>query len=117
MEHLPVVLWANRVTTRWSRGFALYKLVFGQDCILPVEFQAMTWAMVDWRRIYTKEQLLVARAWQFEWQEDDLKIAAARIRANRQVNKQFFDSRCRKRHGVLKKGNMVLLYNSRLDKQ
>ena len=47
VEHLPAVLWADRVTTRRSIGFTPYKLVFGQDCLLPVELHATTWAMVD----------------------------------------------------------------------
>ena len=81
-EHLRAVLWADRVTTRWSTGFVPYKLVFGQDCIFPVEFQVMIWAMIDWRRIHTKEQLLAARAWQFEQWEDDLEIAAKRLKVN-----------------------------------
>ena len=117
VEHLPAVLWADRVTIRQSMGFAPYKLVFGQDCILLVEFEAITYAMIDWRSIHTKEQLLVARAWQFERREDNLELAAKRLKANRQVNKQFFDSRHRKRQGNVTKGDIVLLYNSCLDKQ
>ena len=46
-----------------------------------------------------------------------MKIAAKRLKSNWQANKQFFDSRCRKKQGILMKGDMVLLYNSRLDKQ
>ena len=49
VEHLPAILWADRITTRRSTGFAPYKLVFGQDCVLPVETEAMTWAMVNWK--------------------------------------------------------------------
>ena len=78
-------------------GFALYKLVFGQYCILLVEFLVITCAMIDWRRIHTKEQLLSARAHQVECREEDLEVAAKRLKANWQANKQFFDSRCRKR--------------------
>src|SRR5258706_6969144 len=93
VQHFPAVLWADCVTTRQSTGFALYKLVFGQDCVLPVEFQAMIWAMIDWKRVHTKEQLLAARARQFEWRKDDLEVAANRIKANRQANKQFFEKK------------------------
>src|SRR5258706_3396685 len=87
VQHLPAVLWADRVTTRRSIGFAPYKLVFVQDCVLPVEFQAMTWAMIDWKRMHTKEQLLAMRARQFERQEDNLEVAANRIKANWHANK------------------------------
>ena len=114
---MPAVLWADRITTRRSTGFAPDKLVFGQDCVLPVETEAMTWAMVNWKQVQTREQLLAARARQFERSEEDLRTAADRIKSSRQNNKEFFDKKCRKRKGSLKKGDMVLLYNSRLDKQ
>lgn len=114
IKHLPTMLWADRVTTRRSTGFAPYKLVFGQDCVLPVETEAMTWAMIDWKWVQTREQLLAARAKQFERREDDLEIVAGRLRTSGQANK---DKRWKKTQGMLKKGDMVLLYNSRLDKR
>ena len=76
----------------------------------------MTWAMMDWKRVQSREQLLAARAKQFERREDDLQIAASRLRSNRQANKEFFDKKRKERQGSLKKGDMVFLYNSRLDK-
>ena len=117
VEHLLAVLWADRVTTRRSTGFAPYKLVFGQDCVLPVELHATTWAMVDWRRVKTKEQLLAARARQLEQREENLSTAAKCLKANQMANKKFFNSNRRKRRQGLKVSTMVLLYNSRLDKQ
>ena len=117
VEHVPAVLWVDRITTRRSTGFAPYKLVFGQDCMLPVETEAMTWAMVNWKQVQTREQLLAAGVRQFERREEDLRTAADRIKSSRQNNKEFFDKKRRKRNGLLKKGDMVLLYNSRLDKQ
>ena len=77
----------------------------------------MTWAMINWKQVHTREQLLAARAKQFERREEDLRIAAERVKSSRQANKEFFDKKRRKRKGLLKQGDMVLLYNSRLDKQ
>jgi hypothetical protein len=93
-----------------------YNLVFGQDCVLGVETEAMTWAMIDWKRVQSREQLLAARARQFERRQDDLEMAASRLTASRKSDKEFFDRKQKKRQGVLKRDDMVLLYNSRLDK-
>ena len=79
--------------------------------------EAVTWAMIDRKRVQSREQLLAARARQFERRQDDLEIAANRLRASREVDKEFFDRKRKKRQGTLKKEDMVLLYNSRLDKQ
>ena len=40
VKNLPLVVWADRITTRALIGFAPYKLVFGQDCVLPIELKA-----------------------------------------------------------------------------
>ena len=40
VKNLPLVVWADCITTRASTGFAPYKLVFGQDCILSIELRA-----------------------------------------------------------------------------
>jgi len=40
VKNLSLVLWADRITTRASTGFTLYRLVFGQDCVLPIELTA-----------------------------------------------------------------------------
>ena len=73
--------------------------------------------MVNWKQVQTREQLLAPRARQFERREEDLRTAVDMIKSSWQNNKEFFDKKRRKRKGSLKKGDMVLLYNSRLDKQ
>jgi hypothetical protein len=38
-NHLHWVLWAERISTRRSTGKAPFKLVFGCQCVLPVEMR------------------------------------------------------------------------------
>ena len=45
VKNLPPVVWADCITTHASTGFALYKLVFGLDCVLPIELRAASWAV------------------------------------------------------------------------
>lgn len=73
VQYLPAVVLVDWVTTRHSTSYAPYKLVFGQDCMLPVEMEAVTWAMIDWKRVQSREQLLAGRARQFERRQDDLE--------------------------------------------
>ena len=39
---LSFVVWADRITTRRSTGFPPYQLLFGQECVLPVELSAIS---------------------------------------------------------------------------
>ena len=89
----------------------------------------MTWAVVDWSRVKTREQLLAARAKQLERREKNLEVAVERLKQNRLANRRFFWTPGRKRQGTLEVEapgartqinivpDVVLLYHSRLDKQ
>ena len=46
VKNLILVVWVDRITTRTLTGFATYKLVFGQDCVLPIELKAASWAVI-----------------------------------------------------------------------
>jgi len=117
VKNLPLVLWADRITTSASTGFTPYRLVFGQDCVLPIELTAVSWATVNWNRIQTRAELLAARARQLERKEEDVREAQENIRKSCLRNKAYFDKNRRERVDQIEVGDLVLLYNSVLDKQ
>jgi len=116
VKNLPLILLADRITTRASTGFTPYRLVFGQDCILSIELTAASWATVNWNRIKTRAELLAARARQLERKEEDVRKAQENIRKSRLRNKAYFDKNRRERVDQIEVGDLVLLYNSILDK-
>jgi len=117
IKNLPFVMWADRITTRVSTGFTPYRLVFGQDCVLPIELCASSWTIIEWRKVKTTAELLVARARQLERREEDIEEAQENVRKSRLRNKAYFDKNYWKRVQTIEIGDMVLLYNSSLDKQ
>jgi len=38
VKYLPLALWADRISVRRSTGYSAFELVYGQDCLLPVDF-------------------------------------------------------------------------------
>jgi len=114
---LLLILWADRITTRASTGFTPYRLVFGQDCIVPIELTAASWATVNWNRIKTRAELLAARARQLERKEEDVREAQENIRKSRLRNKGYFDKNRCERVDQIEVRDLVLLYNSIRDKQ
>ena len=103
--------------TRASTGYAPYKLVFGQDCVLPVELRAASWAIIAWEKVRMLEDLLVARTRQLERKKEVILRARKRIRRDRMKNKSRFDKDHNRRKEVLKVVDLVLLHNTVLDKQ
>ena len=117
VDHFNALLWADRVTVRMSTGYTPFRLLYGQDCILPIEKTAISWAMVDWRKVQTRADLLATRVKELERREEDIERAKEYLRVNREKNKRYFDANKRLRDRPLEINDLVLLYDSLLEKQ
>jgi len=73
--------------------------------------------MVNWNRLKTRAELLAVWARQLERKEEDVHEAQENIRKSRLRNKAYFDKNRRERVHQIEVGDLVLLYNSILDKQ
>ena len=77
--HPAAVSWADRITVRKSTGMTPYRVVFGQECLLPVEIAMESWRVVDWLRMERAEnkraELLALRARQLERRPEDIEKA------------------------------------------
>ena len=47
MDHLPAVLWADRITVRRTTGYSPLRLMLGQDAVLPIELKNITWTTAN----------------------------------------------------------------------
>jgi hypothetical protein len=118
-EHLPLALWADRISIRRSTGYTAFELVYGRDCVLPVEFSVASWSMVDWESVRTREDLIVGRMTQLDARNLELTQAAENLRNSRKANKAYFDDtqRLRSEKDRLQVGDLVLLYRSNILKR
>ena len=115
IDHLPAVLWADRITTRRTTGYAPFRLMFGQDAVLPVELDNLTWNTTHWQEIEDTSSLLAARARQLERRQEDIGRAVGRLRESREANKRYFDEMARLRVEELQLGNLVLMHETRIE--
>ena len=97
-----------------STAYSPFRLVFGQDCVLPVELTAYSWAYINWSIVKSTAERLAARAKQLEHKDQEIQNALQRIRVNRMANKRRFDKERRTRKDKLKEGDMDLLHNTLL---
>ena len=113
-KYLPLVLWADRVSVRRSTGYAAFELVYGRDCLLPVEFSVESWCVVDWEEeVRTREDLLMARMRQLDERTLSELRAAENLRDNRLANKAYFDQTKNLRSEQLRIGDLVLVHDTR----
>jgi hypothetical protein len=115
-RYLPLALWADRVSVRRSTGYSAFELVYGRDCLLPVEFSVDSWCVVDWEdEVQTREDLLMARMRQLDERTLSEIRAAENLRDNRLGNKAYFDrtKNLRPESQQLCVGDLVLVHDTR----
>jgi len=116
VQYLSLALWADRVSVRRSTGYSAFELLYGRDCLLPVQFSVLSWSMVDWEgEVRTHEDLLFAHMRQLDQRVLAEAQAADNLRNSRKANKAYFDQ---KKHfqgdqQQLHIGDLVLLHNTK----
>jgi len=117
-KYLSLALWADRVSVRESTGYSAFELLYGRDCLLPVEFTLESWSVVDWEAEVQKgcrEDLLVARMRQLDQRNLSVSQAVKNLQKSRLANKSYFDQhkRLRPESQQLCVGDLVLLHDTR----
>ena len=115
-RHLSLALWADRISVRRSTGYSAFELLYGRECLMPVELVLESWQTVDWDAVKTREDLILARMQQLDHRRISESIAAENLRNSRKANKIYFDQhhRLRPLNQRLRKGDLVLVYDSSL---
>ena len=93
--HLAAVSWADRITVHKSTGMMPYRVIFGQECLLPVDIAMESWRVVDWLRVERagnkRAELLALHARQLERRPEDIEKAAEAQWKSREANRKYFD--------------------------
>ena len=115
VKYLPLALWADRVSVRRSTGYSAFELVYGRDCLLPVDFTLESWSVVDWEgEVKTREDLIMARMRQLDQKVLTEIQAAENLRNSRKANKTYYDQhkRLRSEAQQLHVGDLVLVHRT-----
>ena len=117
-KYLALALWADRITVRKSTGCSAFELLYGRDCLLLVELSVRSWVAVDWGKINSREDLILAKMQQLDARQQSEELAAENLRRSHLSNKEYFDQHKRLRLELqkLNTGDLVLLYDDSLRK-
>ena len=115
-SYLPLVLFADRISTKRTTGYSPFELILGQSPVLPVDLELETYLGIDWEKVVTTEDLLEARVKQLENRDVVLQEAYSKQQDSRQQSVDYWNSNKNLRK-PLEKGQLVLVYNKSLDSQ
>jgi len=112
-------LFADKCITRRSTGRSPFYLLHGVEPVLPFDLTEATFLVEGFRKGMTSEDLLALRIRQLEKRDSDLEHAAAVLHQSRLRSKQEFERRYarRIRKSVFQPGDLVLVRNTRVEKE
>jgi hypothetical protein len=117
-KFLPLVLFADRISTKRTTGYSPYELVFGQRAVLPIDLEMESYLGIDWEEVEDTADLLVARSQQLERSEETRGVAYQKMMKAREESVQYWEDKKSDRiRNPLKPGELVLAYNRSLESQ
>jgi hypothetical protein len=112
-DKLWSALWAYRTAYKVTTQFTPFQLVYGQEAILPIEFELPFLRVAIDNRLGDPESLQ-ARLLQLEALDEKRREAYLHTYAMQKYRKSFYDSKLAPK--PFKVGDLVLLYDSRFFK-
>jgi RNase H-like domain found in reverse transcriptase/Integrase zinc binding domain len=111
-RYLAFALWADRITTRRSTGYSAFELIYGRECLLPVQLAVESWSLIEWENVKSHEDLIIARMRQLDERVTMEDIAARNQRQIRTQNKAYFDEsrRLRPEDLAIQPNDLVLVF-------
>ena len=110
---IPVVLWAYRTTCKWLKRETPFKLVYGQEAVMPMEYIVLSFHIAVETEMDDAEALEESIA-QLIHLEEDRFIAGFNQRVAKDRQKAQHDRHIK--HKQFVEGDLLLLYNSKFMK-
>ena len=112
-------LFADKCITRRSTGRSPFYLLHGVEPILPFDLTEATFLVEGFRKGMSSEDLLALRIRQLAKRASDIQHAAEVLRQSRLHSKAEFERRYARRikKSVFQPGDLVLVRNSRIEKE
>ncbi|RKP17490.1 hypothetical protein ROZALSC1DRAFT_6845, partial [Rozella allomycis CSF55] len=112
-DYLHLAFWADNITIRRSiGGYAPFTLMFGRNCVLPVEMEILSWYPLEWKYPLNRKKLLELRIKQLAKLPEDIERAKAKISASesRSKNMKWFNEKKYIRKYPFIEGDLVLIF-------
>jgi hypothetical protein len=117
---LLYVLWADQATARRLTGYSPARLLYGQECVLPIDAEFSTYLAGRWSvGPMDTVSLLVVHAQQLKCGSEDRRLARHIVQQERECSIIHGNRSCeaQQRNRVLAKDDLVLVRNSLQDQR
>ncbi|GBG84672.1 hypothetical protein CBR_g39047 [Chara braunii] len=115
--YLRAAIFVESITVKRTTGYTPVTLWFGRHATFPIESFLTTWQKQDMKAMLSTEELLDLRARQIQAAKERVVEAVTSTADSRRADKVRWDKQSRVRKKPLEVGDIVLLYDSSLEKQ
>ena len=93
------------------------RIITETEAVLFIELNVSIWQILSWKEVHTIVDLLILRTKQIQRKNENLKKTVMHLQRVRTEDKNFFDENHRIRTKNLRKINMIMLHDIRLNNQ
>jgi hypothetical protein len=90
---LPLVLFANHISTKQTTGYSPYELFFGKQAVLPIDLEMKSDLVIDWEEVEDTADLLVAQLQQLERSEETQGVAYQKMMKACEESVQYWEGK------------------------
>ena len=116
VTHLPAVLLADRTTVKASTGMTPFRMLYGEEAVLPIELDVPTWQTLPWTTVRSTDELVAMRARQIKRRDVDVDEARAHLQRMRLQGKEHYDKIKNLIKDPPQKDDLVLLHDTKAKK-
>jgi len=61
MIYLSLAIWIDRISIWYSIDYSMFELIYVHEYLLSMKLFMISWSLIDWEDIKTREDLILAR--------------------------------------------------------
>ena len=91
VSHMSVVFWADRITINFSTEISSFRMLYEYEAVLSIKLNVSTWQTLNWHTVRIREKLIIMRACQIKYWDENIEEAKAHMQCLKTEEKKHYN--------------------------